>query len=361
MNVLLDTSPLLNQNRIRGVGTYTEELLAALQELNITPEPFIVHASHEASWKNGSEFDLIHYPYFDLFFATLPRKKNQPVVVTVHDVIPLIFPEHYPVGLKGRLRFWQQKHRLDSADAVITDSECSKKDIVTYLGISEAKIFVVPLAARRGLVAPSEYLQQKVKQELDLPQKFGLYIGDINYNKNLPTLLLALTQLPDDIHLCVVSATFHNKSIPEGKILAEIIRDNSLSDRVHVLSVPKEATDTLSAVIALSKCLVQPSLYEGFGLPVLEAMQVGTVVVSSNGGSLPEVVGEAAIVVDPTITGLADGISKAVALRGEDRERWVKAGRQRAEMFSWRRTAELTYAVYEMVLRSSSGGKHEAV
>lgn len=362
MNVLLDTSPLLNQNRIRGVGTYTEELLAALRDLKDTREPLSVLASHEADQiVDEKELDLVHYPFFDLFFSTLPRKKNLPIVVTVHDVIPLIFPNHYPVGLKGKLRFWKQKRRLSQAEAVITDSECSKKDIAAHLDVPDAKIHVVPLAARRGLVEPSEYLRQKVKQELNLPHKYALYIGDINYNKNLPTLLLALTQLPDDVHLCVVSATFQNKSIPEGRQLAEIIRDNSLGDRVHVLTIPKEATGTLSAVIAQARCLVQPSLYEGFGLPVLEAMQVGTVVVSSNGGSLPEVAGNAAIMVDPTITGLTDGISQAVFLRGEDREHWVEAGRQRAAMFSWKRTAEQTLAVYELVLRSRSSGEHEAV
>jgi glycosyltransferase involved in cell wall biosynthesis len=354
---LLDTSPLLNASETRGIGTYTRELLRGLRQLTGLPEPLVVQATHEVGeiLEPEKHFDLIHYPYFDLFFSTLPKKAQLPVVVTVHDVIPLVFPEQYPPGIKGRLRFWQQKRRLRQVEAVLTDSEASKRDIRQHLGVAESRLFVVPLAANPDLSEPTEYLQQKVKSELDLPNKFVLYVGDINYNKNLPTLLLALTQVDPSIHLCVVSQTFNNDAIPEGKTIADVIARNNLEERIRVLSIPKDQPDVLSAVISLSRCLVQPSLYEGFGLPVVEAMRVGTIVVSANTSSLPEVAGEAAILVDPTIAGLSDGITRAVGLRGEERQDWIRRGWKQAQEFSWEQTALQTYQVYEAARRFFAG------
>ncbi len=230
MRVLLDTSPLLNANETRGVGTYTRELLRALRSLSGLAEPLVVQATHEVGVIQEPEkhFDLIHYPYFDLFFSTLPPKAKLPAVVTVHDVIPLVFPQQYRPGIKGRVRFQRQKRRLRQAEAVLTDSEASKRDIRQHLGIAENRLFVVPLAANPDLAEPTEYLQQKVKQDLSLPGKYALYIGDINYNKNLPTLLLALTQVDPSIHLVVVSQTFNNVAIPEGRIISEVIARNDL-------------------------------------------------------------------------------------------------------------------------------------
>lgn len=355
MRVLLDTTPLLNGNSGRGVGTYTRELLQSLREVP-SSSPVIVQATHELGStvsEPQKHFDVVHYPYFDLFFETLPSLKGVARVVTVHDVIPLVFADHYPPGLRGKWRFLQQKRRLKDVDAIITDSQCSKNDIVSYLGIREHKVHVVPLAASPKLQPQTEYYQEKNTQELDLPEKYIVYVGDINYNKNLPTLLLALTELPD-VHLVVVSRTFTNTSIPEGKILAHMIDENDLEDRVHVVEIPSDQPEVLAAVMAKSRALVQPSLYEGFGLPVLEAMQVGSVVVSSNGGSLPEVTGSAAIMVEPTIIGLQEGIKEAWSLRGEERQKRIDAGLEQAARFSWEKTAKLTLAVYEQVLQERS-------
>lgn len=359
MQVLLDTTPLIDQNSTRGVGTYTRELLQSLRDLSDIPETLVVQATHELAEQGtklvdpGENFDIIHYPYFDLFFSTLPKREKTPVVVTVHDVIPLIFPEQYKPGIKGQWRFQNQKKRLQLVDAVITDSESSRNDIIEYLEISSHSVHVVPLAASPSLQPVSEYYAQKYAEELGLPAKFALYVGDINYNKNLPTLLLALTQLPEDIHLCVVSQTFRNVDIPEGKILAETIKANNLESRVHVLDIPKGDEEKLAAVISRSRCVVQPSLYEGFGLPALEALQVGTVVVATNTSSLPEVVGDAAILVEPNIAGLADGIEQAVSLRGTDRQEYIQKGFMQANKFSWEKTARATYEIYRQVLQEN--------
>ncbi len=346
MRVWLDTSPLESGHAHRGIGAYTRFLLRAFEELIakkkldgvelLTSEPEVAP-------------DIIHYPFFDLFFSTLTVPKVTPVIVTIHDVIPLVFPEKYRPGVRGTLRFWKQKRALQRVAGVITDSEVSRQDIHEHLAVPLEKIWAIPLAANPEIEPVSEYYQQKYAQQVGAPEDYIVYVGDINYNKNLPTLLLALTQLPEEVHLCVVSRTFRNTDIPEGQQLAKIITENDLEDRVHILDIPSDQPEILSGVLGGARCLVQPSLYEGFGLPVLEAMQAGTVVVSTNGGSLPEVAGEAAIVVEPTLVGLTDGIREAWKLRGEDRESRIQAGLKWAAKFSWSDTAKQTASVYQFV------------
>jgi len=353
MRVLLNTSPLTDGNNDRGIGLYTRQLLAALRDFSPDGESLVMQATHEFQEtiiSSQRDFDLVHYPFFDFFFATLPTDHKLPFVVTIHDVIPLLFPKEYPSGIKGGVRLLRQKWAIKKAAAVITDSHSSKEGIINTLGIPANLIHVVPLAGNPAIVELSESQARRYEAQLQLPKKYIVYVGDINYNKNLPVLLLALTQLPEDLHLCVVSRTFGNESIPEGQRLSNIIRENDLESRVHILDIPRDAPQMLSAVLQQSVALVQPSLWEGFGLPVLEAFQAGAVVVSSNAGSLPEVAGSAAIFTEPTIIGLVTGIEKALKLRGEDRQNLIELGRQQARKFSWSKTAQLTYQVYEEVL-----------
>jgi glycosyltransferase involved in cell wall biosynthesis len=130
---------LLSQSR--GIGAYSKNLLL---ELKKTPDLQISEIGSFSEVK--SDLDLVHVPFFDLFFHTLPLSKKKPTVVTIHDVIPLIFSQHYPSGLKGKLRFHLQKQALKNVAAILTDSECSKKDIAKYLGVPLEKIHVTYLA-----------------------------------------------------------------------------------------------------------------------------------------------------------------------------------------------------------------------
>ena len=357
MKILLNTEPLLDGNSGRGVGMYTRQLLAALRDLSPDDQTLVIQATHELSEKVVSpelSFDLLHYPYFDFFFSTLPTDHKLPFVVTVHDVIPLLFPKNYPPGIKGWARFQKQKWALKKAAAVITDSQASKDGIIEKLGIDAQKVFVTPLAGNPEVQELSQSQARRYEAKLNLPSKYIVYVGDINYNKNLPVLLLEMTQLPETLHLCVVSQTFSNTQIREGQHLAQIIRDNDLEDRIHVLDIPREQPQQLSAVLRQSVALVQPSLWEGFGLPVLEAMQAGAVVVSSNAGSLPEVAGDGAILTPPTLIGLVTGIEKALKLRGDDRQQLINQGTTQSKKFSWEKTAQLTYQVYQEVLEKSA-------
>lgn len=344
MRVWLDTSPLQSGHAHRGIGAYTRFLLQAFRQFSEKDSLEIL------TEQPTTPPDLIHYPFFDLFFHTLTVPKETPVVVTIHDVIPLIFPENYKPGIKGTIRFWLQRWQLQKVAAVVTDSEASRQDIYQHLKVPMERIWTVPLAANPDIQPVSEYLQRKYAEELGAPDDYIVYVGDINYNKNIPTLLLALTQLPPEVHLCVVSRTFRNTDIPEGKLLAKIIHDNDLEDRVHVLDIPGDQPEMLSAILGRARCLVQPSLYEGFGLPVLEAMQAGAVVVCTNAGSLPEVAGDVAIQVEPTLSGLMQGIQEGWKLRGDDRTSRIEAGKAWAKKFSWNQAARQTAQVYEAVL-----------
>src|SRR3989304_1500986 len=181
MKVAIDTSPLKTEHKARGIGAYTKNLIEEFKrgEQNID----------FAFFDNGEipkADDLVHYPYFDLYFRTLPLRKNKPRIVTIHDVIPLIFPQHYPAGLKGRINFFFQKFALKNVDAVICDSGTSREDIANKLSVPKNKIHVVYLAASSSFkkIDDQKFLNE-VCNKYRLPKKFVLYVGDVNWHKNI--------------------------------------------------------------------------------------------------------------------------------------------------------------------------------
>lgn len=294
MKVSLIPPKFSKLNQTRGIGVYAKNLQKNL------PKDIQSH-------KNP---DIIHFLNFDLFFLSLPLKKTAKWVVTIHDVIPLIFPEHFPPGIRGQLKFIWQKLNLSRVDAIITDSKNSQKDIIKYLDISPSKIHVIYLGVDKSF------------RPLNLPKKpYILYVGDKNYNKNVPALQEAFSQLNrPDLNLILA-----------GKVWGHTIKN-------------------LPRLYNQAKIYIQPSLYEGFGLPVLEAMACGTPVVSSNTSSLPEVCGSAAIMVKPTPQDLAAGLRESLALSPKQRQSYIKAGLAQAAKFTWTKTAQATLEVYNKVL-----------
>lgn len=344
MNIYIDTSPLANDNAIRGVGRYTKELVEALQTYSLK------HAIYTDKKEIQGKIDIVHYPFFDLFFPTLPLVKTARTIVTIHDVIPLLFPKHYPRGIKGNLNFFRQKLALRSARHIITDSQASLRDIVDHLGVRQEKITVVPLAASPSIQRPSAAVLDAVRRAYGLPKNFALYVGDMNYNKNLPFLIRVFKRIPK-LTLVLVGKTLNNTHIPEGKALHHAISSLGMQKRVRILdTVASTSAVDLAAIYALATVYVQPSLYEGFGLPVLEAMQCRTPVVCSRGGSLPEVVGDAALLFHPhDEEECKQMIERVLRMSESQKTALLRKGTMQAHQFSWEKTARLTLSVYEQV------------
>ncbi|MEA2056913.1 MAG: glycosyltransferase family 1 protein [Patescibacteria group bacterium] len=345
MKVLLDTSPLADANALRGVGMYTRSLAEYLEkEENIKVK---------RSGDKDKDFqpDLIHYPFFDLFISTLPLVKSKPTVVTIHDVIPLLYPKQYEPGLKGTIKLKKQKLALNTVKAVITDSKTSKRDIHQHLGVPIDKIHVVYLAANPKLKKPEKKIVNKVIKKYQLPEKYILYVGDINYNKNLPQLIKSLRFLPEKIKLVLVGKNFKEQNIPEWRWVKAQVTMSEVEKRVIYLNeILGDADQELSAIYAQAEVYVQPSLYEGFGLPVLEAMQCKTPVVSSNQGSLPEVGGAFALYTQPEAEKMAQRVEEILKWDTKKRKQAIKNAYNWSQIFSWKKTVQATIKVYEQIL-----------
>ncbi|MBW7955736.1 glycosyltransferase family 4 protein [Patescibacteria group bacterium] len=359
INVLLDTSPLHSGSHIRGIGTYTRLLKQELEkreDLNVVPVENREDVRH--FHKNIQQYDakstLIHYPFFDLFFSTLPLFRKFKTVVTVHDVIPLKFPEHYKPGRKGKLRFYKQAFALQSVEAVITDSQASRQDIIKYLKVKPSLVHPIYLAAPPGILAQSEKMQDTVRQKLGLPAQYVLYVGDINYNKNIPQLVKMLKYLPEDIHLVCVGKNFTEQDIPEWRWIEAQVALSDVPNRVQfITNLGVDALDSLAAIYSGAVAYIQPSLYEGFGLPVLEAMQAKVPVIASKNSSLIEVGGEHAQLVLPEAEAFADAVLTVLKWSKTHRQEVIKAAYTWSQQFSWTKVAEETVAVYKKVLNLS--------
>ncbi len=347
LNIYLDTSPLANANQVRGIGNYTRWLSTELDKI---PAIHLERSTHKTAV--GFKPDVIHFPFFDLFYATLPLFKRAPTVVTIHDLVPLLFPDHYPVGLRGRFNWLRQKNALRSVSAIITDSLSSKNDIVNLLKISEQKVHVVYLAGNPLIQPVKKSLAVQVRRQYRLPSEYVIYVGDINYNKNLVQLIKAMKYLPQKIHLALVGKNFREQSIPEWMVIQQQISLSNLEQRVHFIS-DLGVTDhqKLSSLYSQARCLVQPSLYEGFGLPVLEAMQTLTPVVCANNSSLIEVGGKHAIFCETQAQDIAEAVRSILSWSNSHHTDWVMAASRWATSFSWRKTAQETVKVYQKMVK----------
>jgi len=266
----------------------------------------------------------------------------------------LIFPKEYKSGLKGKLKLKKQKLALKSAAAIITDSQASKDDIVKHLGISEKKIFVIYLAANPNLKSQDEDLINKVKAKNNLPSKYILYVGDINYNKNIPQLIKMMKYIEDtDIKLVCLGRNFTAQEIPEWKWIETQLALSDVTNRVIFLNnVLTESIDELAAIYSGALLYIQPSLYEGFGLPILEAMQCRTPVVCSNNSSLIEVGGEVAVFSEPNAEDFANKVTDVLNWSKTKRETNIRAAYKWSQNFSWEKTAKETLDVYKKVLNA---------
>lgn len=351
MKIAIDVSPLKKdhfiQHRVRGTGFYIENLNKALKEY-FPQHTYMLFTRGE---KLPKGVDLVHYPYLEPFFLTLPFIKGLPTVVTIHDLTPLVFPTHFPRGIRGEIKWQLQKLSLRGVNAVITDSNASKNDIVKYAGISPKYIHVVYLATSEEFkhIGDSSKLSH-IRAKYKLPKKFVLYVGDATWNKNLPRLVEAIKKI--NLTLVMVGKalvdTDFDKENPWNQDL--FLTQKLAQGDKRIIRLGFVPTDDLVAIYNAATVFTMPSIYEGFGLPILEAMASEVPVVTTKSGSLSEVAGDAVKYVDSqSVDSIADGI-KEVFFSRELRGRLTKEGFRQAKKFSWKETAEKTIEVYEKVL-----------
>jgi glycosyltransferase involved in cell wall biosynthesis len=291
---------------------------------------------------------LVHVPYF-----AAPLRQRVPHVVTVHDVIPLVLPVY---GGSAQMRAYLRlvSRAVRKARVVITDSEHSRRDIARLLGIADERVRVTPLAVsdEYGPVATlaDEVAVDAVRAKFGLTRPFVLNGFGFDARKRLEQLIrgyaLALPDLEVDYDLVIAGAP-HTGNTMLYPPVEPLIRELGLTDRVKLTGFvsEQEKRDLYRA----ASIFVFTSEYEGFGLTPLEAMACGAPVISSNRSSLPEVVGDAGILIDPEPEAIARAMRDALG-NPDMRARLSASGLERAALFSWERTADMTLDAYDDVL-----------
>jgi|WetSurSiteA1Bulk_404760.scaffolds.fasta_scaffold15741_2 glycosyltransferase involved in cell wall biosynthesis len=344
INVAIDMGPQVNGHSIRGIGFHTKKLIEHLKkdkELSISEVDLA---------KDTKKYDIYHYPSFNPYFLSLPLKKKGKTVVTIHDLIYLIYSDKYPSGLKGRAVFEVQRRLIKKVDAIITISETSKKDICRFLKIDPKKVHVIYPAAGEDFqkIEDREKLNN-VKNKYHLPEKFVLYLGDVNYNKNL--MVLADACKLANISLVIVGKQAadenvnlnHPENIPFREFLRKYSKDKSIS-RIGYVS-----DEELPVIFSLAFVYCQPSLYEGFGLPVIQSFSCGLPVVISKTQALVEIADDAALIADPNNTkDISEKLLKVIN-NTELRRTLIEKGYKRAKDFSWEKCARETLDVYRRI------------
>jgi len=354
-----------------GIGTYVRELVTALAKADPELDLRLFHARFDGAepepWLAGHRVEELSasirslYPRWDVTArpplpeplasadivhspnpaAVPPARQEQRLVVTVHDLAFLHFPSMYP-------RAWRVLYRLGlaatarRADAILAPSRNTAEDLLSRTKAEPARIHVVPLATSLeiGTEDPTETLGR-----LKVPRPYALFVGTLEPRKNLVRLVrayrrVAATGLP---HSLVLAG-------PMGWQPQPLLRELALPGPGEIVLTGALSRTDLDALYRGAGVFVYPSLYEGFGLPVLEAMARAVPTVTSNASSLPEVTGDAALGVDPrSVREIAHAI-ETVLSDGNLADRLGAKGRARAERFSWDETARQTLNVYEKAL-----------
>jgi glycosyltransferase involved in cell wall biosynthesis len=343
--------------RTVGSGAYTDQILATLPSVAASGDRFDLLprraggrlpaaleklAFEQVAFPRASRgFDLAHVPYW-----APPLCPLVPTVVTVHDLIPLVL-EPYRARRSVRLYTALVARATERAAAVLADSEHTAADIRRHLDIDPARVHVVSLGVEPRFRPGTE--ASEVRQRYRLPERFGLYLGGFDVRKNVAVLAAAWRDVFADTGLPLVLAGRlpgpGDRLHPDPRELAGRagLPEGAVAFIGHVAEEDKPALYGAASVFAF------PSRFEGFGLPPLEAMACGTPVVCSDATSLPEIVGDAALLVDPDdVGGWAERL-RAVAGDVSLAARLSSAGPERAAAFTWERTATATLAVYRAV------------
>ncbi|MEX0988788.1 MAG: glycosyltransferase family 1 protein [Actinomycetota bacterium] len=355
-----------------GIGTYVRELAPALLrqdpslDLKLFHSRFVVAGPPERWLRDhwveelGDQITTL-YPRWDLFgrpalpeslrsadvlhatnpSAIPPAAGRQRLVVTVHDLAFEHFPELFP-------RRWRLLYRLGlraavrRADAILTPSRSTAEDLVSRTKVRPERVHVVPLAATLGDHAADPI---PVRERLKVPEPYALFVGTLEPRKNLVSLVRAYRRvagagLP---HALVLAG-------PMGWQPAALLRELALPGPGEVVLTGPVSPADLDVLYRGASVFAYPSIYEGFGLPVLEALGRGAPTIASNASSVPEVVGDAGILVDPrSVAELADALERVLTDEQLASE-LSRKGIERAARFTWDETARRTLQVYDKAI-----------
>lgn len=282
--------------------------------------------------------NILHCPHYNI-----PVFYSGKLVVTIHDIIHILFPEYLP----NRLAWYYSKFMIGlatkKANKIITDSQNTKNDLIKYFNISSKKIIVIHIGVNSNfrIVNKNCYKYLYNKYKIEQCKKIILYVGNKKPHKNLETLLKAFykSKLKKNSLLIFVGRDFDNY-----KNLNILSRKLKLDD--YIIHTGTITDEELVYFYNLADLFVFPSLYEGFGLPPLEAMACGTPVVSSNTSSMPEILGDAAYFVNPkSVDELKNAIDEVLD-NDELRDKLIKKGLERVKLFTWDKCINRTIKIF---------------
>ncbi len=358
----LERASLIGRDRIQGVHQMMEKRLAAMNASTSQDVAFRalrkavrwgVRSLEKAELLKREDLkgtDIFHSPHDPLPEVTrrVPGMKR---VLTVYDLIPIRYPQYCGPNAPARMRAILDS--LDPADGIICHSVATQKDVMAYReDIPAERISVIPLAADPVFKPASTEAARAVRKKYRLPEgPYVLTVSRIEPRKNLDLVVRAYKRLVEQQKSGDLSLILCGSSQDDRSKLDRAIQDcGALAKRI--ISLGRVPDEDLSPLYSGALVFVYPSFCEGFGLPPLEAMQCGTPVIVSNATSLPEVVGDAGILVDPTDE---DGLCRAMMgpCRNEDvRQEMSRKSLARAGRFHWDRIVHDTVAVYEKAMRS---------
>ncbi len=364
MKIGIDGRELIKGKKT-GIGRFLENLLSFIAHHNTGDKDFILYGNQRTfagfkgiTVKRKEEvwtpfWDQVTLPIMlrrdgiDLFFSPYdkgPVLTRVPLIITIHDLIPCLFPE----GWRDKFLYTLSRRLMArKASMLITVSEYSKKDLVRVWKVPEERIRVIPCSVSPHFHPMDQGSVEEVKSEYGIEGEYLLYVGNFKAHKNLSLLLKAYAMLPMKIretHTLVLAGGGKDLSTLQGTA-------RKLGIRERLILTGHVPDHHLPALYSGARLFLFPSLYEGFGLPVIEAMACGTPVISSKASSLPEVAGDAGIMVDPEkpeeMAGAIKMLLSNQTLQRELRHRGLK----RAELFRIERIAPRFLGVIEEVSR----------
>ena len=369
LRICLDISAGLAQGA--GIGRYARELAIALDELQGGPDLTLFHNRQPLDklpaslsrlsrvviplnnklWRalvlTGARLPEMWgnaIAHCDLFHGTdslVPRIKL-PTVLTIHDLSTTLYPQHHTLLHRMYARVSLPGMARDAA-AVITDSVATRLDLIEHLHLPPDKVHVIYLGVDHGLFYPRNHVhaQQEVLQSLNIKPPYILAVGTLEPRKNLASFLRAYASLPADRpHAVLVGARGWGESP-----LFNLVKELGLEESVHFTGYV--ADTMLPTLYSGAEFFVYPSIYEGFGLPILEAMACGAPVITSNVSSMPEVTGDAGLLVDPMSIDSIKLAMQELLVNNDLKTTLRTAGPLRAAQFTWERTARQTIEVYQ--------------